>query len=126
MGNLLDAVDCLDAGITTLLAWSHVQPSCVTSSALFDLRAACGLAVVARPLVGVQGRRTPGAASRGRRDAQSQPETSDGLGARAGVRRVVVIPQLTLTVLTDYVCQQTSSERGSCAQTRRLVIGRRG
>jgi hypothetical protein len=45
------------------------------------------LLVVAQPLVGIQGRRTPGAAPRSRRAAQSQPEASPGLGGSNHVRR---------------------------------------
>src|ERR1700712_1021602 len=59
----------------------------VGASALLDLPAASEPAVIARPLVGVLGRRTTGAASRSRRVAQSQPHASDGLGGSSGVRR---------------------------------------
>jgi hypothetical protein len=59
----------------------------VVTSAVFDLPAAAESIVVAWPLVGIQGCRTPGAASRSRRAAQSQPDTAPGLGGSSGVRR---------------------------------------
>jgi Transposase len=55
--------------------------------ALPDLPPTCEPVVVARPLVGVQAHRTPGAASRSRRAAQNQPEAPPGLGGPSGVRR---------------------------------------
>src|SRR5947209_10677203 len=59
----------------------------VGASALPDLPPASEPAVIARPLVGVQRRRTSGAASRSRRAAQSQPQAPHGLGGSSGLRR---------------------------------------
>jgi hypothetical protein len=59
----------------------------VVASALLGLPSAAESAVVARPFVGIQGRRAPGATSRSRRAAQSQPDTALGLGGSSGVRR---------------------------------------
>jgi hypothetical protein len=58
----------------------------VVASALLDLPPAFEPAVVARPVVGVQRRRTTGAASRSRCIAQSQPEAPSGLGGSSGLR----------------------------------------
>ena len=59
----------------------------VVASTLPDLPPAAEPAVVARPLVGIQGHRAPGAAPRSRRATQSEPETAPGLGGSSGVRR---------------------------------------
>jgi hypothetical protein len=60
---------------------------CVTAPTILDLPEAAEPAVAARSIVGVQGRRTPGATSRSRRAAQNQPETPPGLGGPSRVRR---------------------------------------
>jgi hypothetical protein len=59
----------------------------VVASASFGLSAAAEPAVVARPFVGIQRRRTPRVTSRSHRAAQSQPDTALGLGGSSGVRR---------------------------------------
>jgi transposase len=59
----------------------------VVASASFGLSAAAEPAVVARPFVGIQGRRTPRVTSRSHRAAQSQSDTALGLGGSSGVRR---------------------------------------
>jgi putative transposase len=59
----------------------------VAAPAVFDLPTAAEPAVAARSLVGVQGRRTPGAASRSRRAAQNQPQAPPGLGRPSGLHR---------------------------------------
>jgi hypothetical protein len=63
--------------------WQGMLVSCVLASALPDLLSAGEPVVVAHSFVDVQGCRAPGAASRSRRAAQSQPQVSPGLADRA-------------------------------------------
>jgi hypothetical protein len=72
--------------IGVLGRWGMIV-SRVVASALSDLPEAVEPAVAARSLVGVQGRRTPGAAPRSHCAAQGQPEAPPGLGGSSGVRR---------------------------------------
>ena len=85
-------VGCQKSACTFDLGDRDVRPQgmivCrVVASALPGLPPASEPDVVARPHVGVQGRRTTGAASRSRRAAQSQPEAPLGLDGPSGVCR---------------------------------------
>src|SRR6266576_7354742 len=66
----------------------------VPSSAVSDLHSACWLACLARPLIGVNERRTAGATGRGRRTAphQAQAQASPGLGRPSGAGRADPAP----------------------------------